>query len=551
VAASGSDPEGGPEDEWKGGGQAQGDSGGKTVESEALGPVEMAGEPASSMAPPLVPEVFWNLPNTVTMLRILIVPVLLIATIVIHEDLALWLFVAGLLFALVRLWPMYTTRYLYRGEDDDPSLDARGWGEDLRTAWRLTGNRGAFLRSTVLAIGVGLAALWLYDWGRLNLSDDAQLYGSLFALVAILPLAHLVVCERAIALRDAAEIRWALGEEPDGAEDAMAGDDDLDDRIDAAIARTARSEEEAEHLRRFMDAVPRPLIEGGDALVDYARDQQEQSIEAKGAEDPVEFMRFGLRLDRTDWIEKALDGGVDIDAPVDNGQPALVLAAARAKPAALTLLLERGARIEARDRSGRTALWHAARAGALEVMDRLLAHGAEPALDDEHGVSPLFVALESDQIPAARRLVAAGVDLSRTRSRGEDALGRAADRGRLAVVRWLLAEGVPIDRRTGGDPRCGPMTPLARAVRAGHLEVARELVAHGADVHVEVKGGRNLLHLAAADANQPLCRWLIEEHGFDPLKTDGNGIDAVAYAEFQDRPQPELVRYLEEAGRRD
>lgn len=45
------------------------------MDSEALQP--RAGEPTSSMVPPLPPEIFWNLPNTVTMLRILIVPVLL------------------------------------------------------------------------------------------------------------------------------------------------------------------------------------------------------------------------------------------------------------------------------------------------------------------------------------------------------------------------------------------------------------------------------------------------------------------------------------------
>jgi ankyrin repeat protein len=152
--------------------------------------------------------------------------------------------------------------------------------------------------------------------------------------------------------------------------------------------------------------------------------------------------------------------------------------------ASLELLLQAGANANAvcKDASGRefTPLMAACdRTCCAAPMRLLLVHGADPALQT---------------------------------STGEAALHSAAKVGRADVCEMLLAaDGCQLEVRD----RAG-MTPLARAVQHGHLQVVELLHRQwGADLNIQISKGDTLLHLAAAaPGRQTLLEYLLR-NGLD------------------------------------
>ncbi|TRM57323.1 ankyrin repeat-containing domain protein, partial [Schizophyllum amplum] len=54
-------------------------------------------------------------------------------------------------------------------------------------------------------------------------------------------------------------------------------------------------------------------------------------------------------------------------------------------------------------------------------------------------------------------------------------------------------------------------TPLHRAAEDGHLELARLLVDHGADIEAQEEEGRTPLHLTAEGGHCEVARFLIDK----------------------------------------
>ncbi|XP_068786579.1 ankyrin repeat domain-containing protein 49 isoform X2 [Struthio camelus] len=80
----------------------------------------------------------------------------------------------------------------------------------------------------------------------------------------------------------------------------------------------------------------------------------------------------------------------------------------------------------------------------------------------------------------------------------------AAENNRLSTVRRLLSQKLaPVNARDEDQ-----YTPLHRAAYSGHLDIARELVAQGADVHALTVDGWTPLHsaLQVSDKNHDLMQ---------------------------------------------
>jgi ankyrin repeat protein len=151
----------------------------------------------------------------------------------------------------------------------------------------------------------------------------------------------------------------------------------------------------------------------------------------------------------------------------------------------MKLLLEHGAQVNARAKSRYSALMVAAhyREGTPAIR-LLLEHGAEVAGTP----SPLLLATSVGNPDALKLLHDAGAPFDRT-------MVAAARLGKIDAVRALLEIGAPVDEPDGADT-----TPLERAVLANELDIARLLIAHGANVnHVGRNGMTPLLYAASID----------------------------------------------------
>lgn len=95
---------------------------------------------------------------------------------------------------------------------------------------------------------------------------------------------------------------------------------------------------------------------------------------------------------------------------------------------------------------------------------------------------------------------------------GFTALHLAAFFGKTENVRLLLAEGADPGTVARNPSR---VQPLHSAAAARELEIARLLVAAGADVNARQQGGWTPLHAAAAHGDESLARLLLE-HGAEP-----------------------------------
>lgn len=239
----------------------------------------------------------------------------------------------------------------------------------------------------------------------------------------------------------------------------------------------------------------------------------------------------------TDWVEKCIDGGADVNGYFHEHSTALIFASFYGSLEAIEKLVELGAEVnliqESTHLNGETALMSAAREGQLGSIKLLLSKGANPNIHGQEK-SPLIEAIRYSSTPVhcLEALLDAGANVNFvSRTSGTTALVRAVQGSSPDKLRTLL--------RAGADPNLGtiifsPFTsgssPLATALGYGHYfdenakdNIPRILLEAGADPNHN-NGFSNCLCTVAAEHgyDERVWRRLIEL-GADPTLTFKEG----------------------------
>jgi ankyrin repeat protein len=188
-----------------------------------------------------------------------------------------------------------------------------------------------------------------------------------------------------------------------------------------------------------------------------------------------------------DWVRRAADGSVDPLSHLgggggsgggDGGKKG---GATSAAVSVIQQLLSRGADTNARDKDMRTPLHQAVAHGLYDVAEMLLASGADPSLGCK----------------------AIGMESS--------ALHQATMKGDAKMVELLLRHGR--DGGSGGrlDVDCrgrGGWTALCLAARSGNVDVAKALLAAGADPGLRMENGKTASEIAHTNKKAALVALL-------------------------------------------
>ena len=236
---------------------------------------------------------------------------------------------------------------------------------------------------------------------------------------------------------------------------------------------------------------------------------------------------------------------------------------------AASLLLANGADIDAVNYKQETPLHIAAYEGNAEVVRLLLTHDADIAKREMRDRIPLFLACNwGGDLETVRLLVDAGSDVNDKNSRGETVLVSTLYYGKKEIIDLLIDRGatLPGDEDTlrrvlyitasNGMERPFNMAvekcktqeipwwtgvPIHACARGGSIEIAKALIAKGADFKEKNIYGVEPLHIAAENGKMEFIEFLLSK-GADIDSPSFTGKTPLHYA--QDNGHDKLATWL-------
>lgn len=186
-----------------------------------------------------------------------------------------------------------------------------------------------------------------------------------------------------------------------------------------------------------------------------------------------------------------------------------------------------------RDENGVSAIMKAMYYGKKDVVAALLETAVE--LD-------VFEAAATGRVERASNLIADDPSLANLYSPdGFTPLGFAVFFGQPEVAKALLAGGADVNAASRESMK---VTPLASAAAAKQTDIARLLIQHGANVNARAASGHIPLHEASANGNVELVRLLIENGADLDAKTDDGKTPLDFAIEYK---RPEVIELLHKA----
>src|SRR5687768_10112294 len=187
-------------------------------------------------------------------------------------------------------------------------------------------------------------------------------------------------------------------------------------------------------------------------------------------------------------------------------------------------LLRLGADLKIANNYGATPMGLAAEVGNTEMLKVLLEAGADPDSPDPDGMTALLAVARTGNVEAARLLVAEGATVdAKEKWGGQTALMWASARRHPEMMRFLISKGADvnaasIDRnyqrhiQAEGRPKSldsGGLTPLLYAARENCLACVNVLLESKADINLPDPDGVTPLHVAIMNANWDIAKRLI------------------------------------------
>ena len=185
-------------------------------------------------------------------------------------------------------------------------------------------------------------------------------------------------------------------------------------------------------------------------------------------------------------VARLLEVGGEVDAATRHGVTPLALASAGGHGAVVEALLEAGADPNRASPEGETPLLAAARTGVVDSVEALLRHGAATSVDAREGwrgQTALMWAAAENHAAVVAPLVAAGADVDARSDGGFTPLAFAVRAGHAEAVEALLAAGADVDLALPEGT-----SPLHLAVINARYDVAVQLLEHGADAAASEPG---------------------------------------------------------------
>lgn len=168
----------------------------------------------------------------------------------------------------------------------------------------------------------------------------------------------------------------------------------------------------------------------------------------------------------------------------------------------------------------------AAHSGGAPIVDRLVERGVAVNKQDYRGYTPLMCAAEQGNVIFLTRLLYHHADADiRSHKGGFTALHIAIIQSRLPVIDALLEHHVNLDL-----PDDGGVVPLMAALASNRLEIARKLIAAGADLKRRDSLGATMMDYALLSSSQEGHAEVVAQlaakgvtHAQPPLAASGSG----------------------------
>ncbi|XP_073408872.1 fibronectin type 3 and ankyrin repeat domains protein 1 isoform X6 [Dendrobates tinctorius] len=172
------------------------------------------------------------------------------------------------------------------------------------------------------------------------------------------------------------------------------------------------------------------------------------------------------------------------------------------------------------DKLGFSPLMIAAQKGYFRIVQSLIDHGADINLENGSGKNSVMLACFAGHLDIVEYLREQGASWESRDKGGCTAMHWAVDGGSLKLIEWMIGDGCEVDVKDS----CSHWTPLMRvSAVTGSADVARLLIAAGANINVKDKDGKTPLMVATLNNHERLVRLLIEK-GADCSITNEYGI---------------------------